>query len=124
MYPSLDSQFFFNLSRSFPCGNTLIDWGHDYGGDLPFDHEPWHWRLREGDDEFGTDKERRSHYEFRHNKNKHYRLQHESDPFDIPLIKETFHLQPSPDSNGATSVALASHQGFSKDRSGAFRLKF
>ena len=35
---NLDIPVIYRLAKSFLQDCTLIDWGHHYGGDLPFDH--------------------------------------------------------------------------------------
>ena len=98
MCPRLDIRKLLDIARSFPQGDTLIDWGHDYGGDLSFDLDPRHWLLRDGD-VFGTDEQRQERVDQRLREeledddslstaSDKPELQHRSDPFDIPYIKE------------------------------------
>ena len=97
MCPHLEIRKFLDIARSFPQGDTLIDWGHQYGGDLSFDHDPRHWLL--DGDIFGTDLQRYGREDQlirRHMGNDdssstasgRSKLQPGRDPFDIPYIKE------------------------------------
>ena len=98
MCPHLEIRKFLDIARSFPQGNRLIDWGHGYGGDLSFEHDPRHWVLRDGD-VFGTDEQRQERMDQERGRERwdsyslstafdDQKLQRKSDPFNIPCIKE------------------------------------